>query len=95
MELNITVTTADDKWHVKTNPWVIMCWERRFKTKASNLANVGIGIEDLAYLAYEATKVTGRTVPMNFDTFAQSITNIEVDSEVDGARPTDAAASAD
>jgi hypothetical protein len=95
VELNITVTTADDRWQVKTNPWVIMQWERRFKTKASNLANVGIGIEDLAFLAYEATKITGRTVPMNFDTFAQAITNIEVDSEVDAARPTVAAASAD
>jgi hypothetical protein len=94
MELNLTITTADDEWQVTTTPWVIMQWERKFKTKASNLANVGIGIEDLIFLGYEATKLTGRTVPINFDTFAQSVTNVEVDSEADSARPTGAAPSA-
>lgn len=94
MELNITITTEDDEWTVKTTPWVIMQWERRFKTKASNLANVGIGIEDLIFLGYEATKTTGRTVPMNFDTFAQAVTNVKVEGEADSARPTDAAPSA-
>lgn len=94
MELNITITTTDDRWQVTTTPWVIMAWERKFKTKASALATTGIGIEDLIFLGYEATKLTGRTVPMNFDTFAQSVTNIEVDAEADSARPTGAAPSA-
>ena len=53
MQLNIQVTTADDQYQVETNLFTIVAWERKFKTKASNLAQ-GIGMEDLAYLAYES-----------------------------------------
>jgi hypothetical protein len=95
VELQLTITADGDTWQVSTTPWVIMQWERRYKTKASTIAQGGLGIEDLAYMAYEATKLSGRTVPISFDAFAQAITNIEVGTGADEARPTVAAPSAD
>lgn len=92
MELNIEVTLEDDTYTVTTTPWVVMMWERKYKAKVSNLAN-GVGAEDLLYMAWEASKKAGLTVPINFDAYAQSVINITV---VDGdtARPTNAAPSA-
>lgn len=92
MELSISVTTADTAFTVTTTPWVIMLWERRYKAKVSNLGN-GVGAEDLVYMAYEAAKMAGHTVPINFEAFAQSVTSIEV-VDGDAARPTPAAVSA-
>lgn len=92
MELTIEVTTADDTFTVTTTPWVIMLWERRYKAKVSNLGN-GVGAEDLVYMAYEGAKMAGHTVPINFETFAQSVRAITV-VDGDSARPTPAAPSA-
>lgn len=92
MQLQLTVTTADDTYTVTTTPWCIMLWERRYKTKASRIQSDGLGLEDLAYLAWEATKQSGRTVPVSFDTFGQQLVSIEVAG--DDATPTQAAASA-
>jgi hypothetical protein len=94
MQLQLTVTTADDTYQVTTTPWCVMLWERKYKTKASRIQSDGLGLEDLAYLAWEATKQAGRTVPVSFDTFGQQLVSITV-AEDDTARPTPAAASAD
>lgn len=92
MELNIEVTTSDDTYTVTTTPWVIMLWERRYKAKVSNLSN-GVGAEDLLFMAWEASKMAGRQVPISFDSFAQAVVNITV-IDGDSARPTVAAPSA-
>lgn len=94
MELTITVTTVDETYQVTTTPWVIMAWERKYKTKVSKVATDGLGLEDLAYLAWEASKTSGRTVPMSFDAFAQSIKGLELGGD-DNATPTLAAPSVD
>ena len=51
--------------------------ERKYKRKASDMAS-GIGVEDLAFMCYEASRLNGITVPSTLDTFINSLTNIEV-----------------
>ena len=38
----------------------------------------GIGVEDLAYMCYEASRLNKITVPANLDLFIGSLKNIEV-----------------
>jgi hypothetical protein len=38
----------------------------------------GIGVEDLLYLAWEASKQAKIVVPSEFDKYCQQVTNIEV-----------------
>lgn len=94
MQLNIDVDLGDGPFTVTTNLWVIVQWERKYKRKASDLAN-GAGIEDIAYMAYEACRAHQIVVPAVFDDFvrrAKSITPGEVLTPVPtDAAPTDAA----
>jgi len=56
MQLTLKVELPDNTYTVTTNLYVVVAWERKFKRKASDMAN-GIGIEDLAFLAFEASKL--------------------------------------
>ena len=49
-------------------------WYRHEKTVDSE----GIGIEDLAYMAYESSRSQGITVPALLDDYIRSIKNLEV-----------------
>jgi hypothetical protein len=62
---------------VSTNLHTVVLWERKYRTKASKLAE-GIGMEDLAYLAYESAKAAGIECPVVFDDYLKHIDNIEV-----------------
>jgi uncharacterized membrane protein len=66
---------------VTTNLFTIVAWERRFKTKASNIAN-GIGLEDLAFLAHTALQQIGVVVPIVLDDFIKKVTVLEVVEDV-------------
>ena len=78
MRLTIKVkTTGADAYEVETNLFAIIAWERKYRTKASELAK-GVGMEDLAYLAYEASKHRGITVPAVFDDFVKRLEELEV-----------------
>jgi hypothetical protein len=57
-----------------------VAWERKYRRKASDLAQ-GIGMEDLAYLAYEASKRNKIVVPAEFDKFIDKLITLEVVSE--------------
>ena len=48
MQLSIQVDLGQGPFIVTTNLWVQIQWERKFKTKLSELAN-GVGMEDIAY----------------------------------------------
>ena len=90
MQLQLHVTTNDgDDYIVSTNLFVIVAWERKFKRKASDMAN-GMGIEDIAYLAFEASKTHKIAVPAAFDDFLNQLDNIEVVTE-EQENPTPAA----
>jgi hypothetical protein len=77
MQLTLKVTTDETTYEVKTNLYVIIAWERKFKQKASNLAS-GVGMEDLAFMAFESCKVSSIPVPAIFDDYVKKLVAIEV-----------------
>jgi len=86
MRIRMAVTQQGSTVEVSTNLWAVVQWERKYKTKISQAAE-SMGLEDLAYLAYESMKTSGMTVPAVFDDFIRRVDDIEVlDAETD--RPT-------
>ena len=78
MQLTLKAVFKDgNDYEVQTNLMTIVLWERKYKRKASDIAN-GIGVEDLVYMCYEASRLNGITVPASLDTFINSLANIEV-----------------
>jgi hypothetical protein len=67
----------------------IVAWERRFKRKASDLI-AQRGIEDVAFLAYEAAKTSKIPVPAVFDDFVNKLRILEVVAD-EPVLPTDGA----
>jgi hypothetical protein len=80
MQLTLKVTTNETTYEVKTNLYVIIAWERKFKQKASNLAT-GVGLEDLAFMAFESCKLNSIPVPAVFDDYVKKLVAIEVVSD--------------
>lgn len=92
MELRLTVTTTDETYEVVTTPLAVIRWERKMKAKVSALSSGNIGLEDLAYMAYESSKSAGKNVPANFDDWLARLRKVEpVADETPG--PTNAAPS--
>ena len=56
MKLTLKVETTETTYEVTTNLFVIVMWERKYKRKASEMAQ-GIGVEYLAFMAFEASKL--------------------------------------
>ena len=82
MQLTLKVHKENaDVYEVKTNLMVIVAWERRFKRRASELA-AGIGMEDLAFMAYEASRLNNIVVPASLDEFIKTVSQIEVEANV-------------
>lgn len=92
MQLNIRVDTGEGPQEVTTNLWVLVAWERKYKAKASQMAQA-LGMEDLAFMAYEASRQAKMTVPAVFDDYLKKIVSLEVVSNTD--RPTDGGHTAD
>ena len=91
MKIRLQVTPIEgDPYECETNLFVVVAWERKFKRQASSLAN-GIGAEDLAFFAYESSKVAGVMVPLAFDQFIKNTKALDVLSE-DAPSFTEAAA---
>lgn len=90
MKITIALDMGDHGRHeVATNLWVVTQWERKFRRKASDLAQ-GIGVEDLLYLGFEACKVYQIPVPAAFDDFIKRVHNVEVVNN-EPENPTEAA----
>ena len=77
MQLTMKLTFADSEQTVTTNLMTIVAWERKYKRKASQISD-GIDIEDLAFLAYEASRQNGIVVPALLDEYIKSLLNLEV-----------------
>jgi len=92
MQLTIRVDTGEGPQDVTTNLWVLVAWERKYKSKASQMAQA-LGMEDLAFMAYEASRQAKMTVPAVFDDYLKKIVSLEVVSNTD--RPTDGGHTAD
>ena len=82
MQLRLKVQrTNEDAYEVTTSLAVIVAWERRFKRRASDLG-AGVGMEDLAFMAYDASQRANIVVPATLDLFINDIELLEVvDSE--------------
>jgi hypothetical protein len=89
MKLTLRVDTGDGVYEVSTNLAIIVAWERKYRRKASDLAQ-GIGMEDLAFMAFEASKRNNVVVPVEFDKFVEKLVTLEVVSE-EPENPTDPA----
>jgi len=90
MQITLKLDTGDGPYEVTTNLWVAVQWERKYKRKMSDLAQ-GIGAEDLAYLAFEASKLHGIMVPVVFDDFIKKLVAMPEVVEQEDANPTQAA----
>lgn len=77
MKLTMDVNCGDGVYRVTTNLRCIVNWERKTKRRASDLAN-GVAMEDLAYLAFEASKMAGIVCPIVFDDFIDSLVSLDV-----------------
>jgi len=77
MQLTIRVDTGDGPQEVTTTLWAVVAWERKFKTKASKMSE-GMGMEDLAYLAYESARAAKMTVPAVFDDYLKRIVSLDI-----------------
>lgn len=86
MKLTLSVDTGDGAYQVTTSLKNMVAWERKFKRKASELAN-GVGMEDLAFLAYEASKNAGIPTSPVFDDFIDSIVSLDVVEETPTPNP--------
>ena len=83
MKLTLRVDQGDGPIEVTTNLFTIVAWERRFKTKASKIAD-GIGMEDLAFMAHQALQQNNIVVPVVLDDFIKKLIVLEVvDTETD------------
>ena len=89
MKITIRYTRKGEVYEVTTTLGTIVAWERKFKRKASDMGN-GMGIEDIAFLAFEASKTHKVVVPASFDEFLNQLDNIEVVTE-ETENPTPAA----
>lgn len=91
MQLSLTVTTADNPpTSVVVTPAAWIRWERLTKSKIGNLERDGLGLEDMARLAYES--LPRDTRPATFDAFVDSLSAIEPGAP---ERPTNPGPSAD
>lgn len=86
MKITLAVDTGEGPVQVTTNFMNVIEWERKYKRRAGDLAQ-GIGAEDLAFLAWQASKTAGITVPLMFDDYAKRIVSLEVVAE-DDTNPT-------
>ena len=94
MRLTLAYRTIDgDSRQVQTNLATLVKWERLYKRKVSQIGD-GIGAEDLAYFAYEATRQAGIVVPATLDQFIEQLEEMPQIVEADDRNPTDPAASA-
>ena len=84
MQLTLKAVFKDGtNYEVQTNLMTIVLWERKYRRKASDIAN-GIGVEDLAFLCYNASQKSGIIVPISLDSYIDSLKDIKV---VDQSNP--------
>lgn len=86
MEIKIRVVTKDADYVVGTTLFHIVLLERAYKTTASQLQG-GISIEQLGFLAHEASKTGGHKPPPALDDFLRSLTDLSVVSEEEEELP--------
>jgi len=94
MKITMRVQQNDgQEYEVTTNLFTVVAMERKFKIKASDLAQ-GIALEHLAFLAYESCKQSSVPVPLSFDDFLKKLESIDIVGQ-DNINPSEEAATQD
>ena len=88
MKITLKVTDQNETYEVTTNLFTTVLWERKFKRKASDIQTVGMGYEDLAFLAFVSAKEAGITVPAVFEDYLKRLQDISVVEEESTNHPT-------
>lgn len=89
----IRVAHEDGEFTVTTTAWAWQQWEEHFNTKLSRLSD-GVGVRDLAFLAYQAARGGPNAPADKFDQWRRRIIDVEIINQ-ETENPTPAAASAD
>jgi hypothetical protein len=90
MKLRFRITPVEgDPYEVTTTLAITVAWERKYKRRTTQAATEGLATEELLFMAYEAAKRSGITVPITLDAFIDRIDEYEVEPVEAG--PTDPA----
>jgi hypothetical protein len=92
MKLKLNIDIGAGPYEVTTTFGNVIEWERKFKKQASDLSK-GVGYEDLAFLAFVATRSAGLPTPAVFDDFIKKLVDVDV-LEEEPTNPTSAAVGA-
>ena len=85
MKLRFTITPNEgDPYQVTTNLAITVAWERKYKRRVSQAAHEGLSTEELLFMAYEAAKRSGITVPLTLDSFIDTVDEYEIESVTAG-----------
>jgi hypothetical protein len=84
VKITVAVDYGKGSEIVTASPMAIIGWEKENGTKISNLASEGIGLSDLAELAYRQLKLEGK-VTGTLDEFERSL--IDLDPVMDDSGP--------
>ena len=92
LKLQMLVDVGEGPVEVTTNLYSEVAWERKFKIKAFDIQSgkASLGIEDLAFLAWETMKSQKIVVPAMFDDFLKRVIDIQTIGG-DEPRPTEKA----
>lgn len=77
MKAGIKLEHGGKTREVIATPPDFIAWERRTKRKTSDLATLGVGVEDLAYLAWASIRRGGEAAP-DFDVWLEELEAIEM-----------------
>lgn len=94
MKITMQVQQTDgSSYQVTTNLFTVVAMERKFKIRASDLAQ-GIAMEHLAFLAFESCKQQNIPVSLSFDDFIKKLESITV-VDTEPVNPSDGAVTQD
>lgn len=77
MELTITVDWGEGPVTIRTTPGAIIEWERKTKQKLTNIEKVGLGLDDVAFLAHASLRRAGHVVP-DFNKFCDALIDVSM-----------------
>ena len=73
---------------IVTSLWSLAQWERKTSRKMSQLADGGIGMDDLFFLAHATLVHHGAEVPKNLDQFIQQLVSFDLIHDIEPVGPT-------
>lgn len=86
MEITITVDWGEGPQTVTTTPGAIIEWERKTKQKLTKVDQVGLGLEDIAFMAHASLRRQGTVVPP-FDKFCDQLVDVTVGEDTSDPFP--------